>query len=334
MIFDRVSLLRSALAMAARGCYVFPCVAGGKQPALRGNWQLHATTDVARVEAWWAGRPYNIGLSCGPSGLVVLDLDVPKAGPDGESGMDSLARLAASAGQPCPTRTFTVRTPSGGWHLYFRTPAQKIPNSAGRLAPHLDIRADGGYVVAPGSRIAEHGYTICNATAPVPLPAWLATQLARRPQPPAPRHVPEPDRARGTAWAMAALRNEACRVATAVDGTRHDTLNKAAFRLGQLTGAGLLPDLAVTTSLADAARQCGLPERDIPRIIASGMAAGARHPRVPPPRPATPHPGAPRDGPSTRRLPSPSRTSPLGPLPQPPRPSRPGRPQDGPRPAV
>jgi hypothetical protein len=79
---------------------------------------------------------------------------------------------------------------------------------------------------------------------------------------------------------MAALRDETRRMASAVDGTRHDTLNKAAFSLGQLVAAGLLPDLAVITSLADAARQSGLPGRDIHRIIVSAMAAGARKPRA------------------------------------------------------
>ncbi len=92
-------------------------------------------------------------------------------------------------------------------------------------------------------------------------------------------------------------------MATAVDGTRHDTLNRAAFSLGQLVGSGLLPELAVVTSLTDAARQSGLPERDIPRIIRSGITAGARHPRIPrhipQPRAPGPHPRTqlPRDGP-------------------------------------
>src|ERR1700692_4139135 len=80
---------------------------------------------------------------------------------------------------------------------------------------------------------------------------------------------------------MAALREETLRMAIAVDGTRHDTLNKAAFSLGQLVAAGLLPDLPVITSLADAARMSGLPDRDIARVIRAGMAAGARHPRPP-----------------------------------------------------
>jgi len=70
-------LLRSALALAARGWLVFPCVPSGKRPALRGNWQNLATTSPDQVNAWWAKTPYNIGTACGPSGLVVIDLDVP-----------------------------------------------------------------------------------------------------------------------------------------------------------------------------------------------------------------------------------------------------------------
>src|SRR5258708_38049133 len=71
-------MLRAALAMAARGWFVFPCAAGSKEPALRGSWQEHATTDPLQVRDWWTRRPFNIGISCGPSGLVVIDLDMPK----------------------------------------------------------------------------------------------------------------------------------------------------------------------------------------------------------------------------------------------------------------
>jgi hypothetical protein len=299
----QANLLQEALAMASHGWHVFPCAVNGKQPALRGNWQDHATTDPAQVRNWWASRPYNIGLACGPSGLVVVDLDVPKE-PGPATGAEALASLCAGARQPCPWSTFTVSTPSGGQHLYFQAPAHPISNSAGRLAPHIDIRANGGYVVAPGSRISGRAYARHNNGRPMPLPDWLAARL--RPQPPPPsvrREVPHigSTTSRDTAYAMAALRDETDRVAAAVDGTRHDTLNRAAFSLGQLVGSGLLPEVAVATSLADAARQSGLPERDIPRIIHSGMTAGARYPRVPrqdPPQRARPRrPQLPRDGP-------------------------------------
>ena len=71
------TLLSSALSLAERGWHVFPCVPGGKRPALRGSWQDHATTEPARIRAWWSRAAYNIGIACGPSGLVVIDLDVP-----------------------------------------------------------------------------------------------------------------------------------------------------------------------------------------------------------------------------------------------------------------
>ena len=53
---------------------MFPCAIGGKQPALRGNWQDLATTDPATIAGWWTRRPYNIGIACGPSGLVVTNV--------------------------------------------------------------------------------------------------------------------------------------------------------------------------------------------------------------------------------------------------------------------
>jgi Bifunctional DNA primase/polymerase, N-terminal len=282
----RDSLVRAALAMAARGWHVFPCVADGKRPALRGSWQQHATTDADRIRHWWASAPYNIGISCGPSGLVIIDLDVAKDG-SGPHGADSLARLCARHGQPRPSGTLTVRTPSGGTHLYFRAAARPVRNSAGRLGPRIDIRADGGYVVGPGSRIGERVYEVRGDALPQPVPEWIIDALTAPAVPPVEaRSLPDPGTRGATAYAMAALREETLRMAIAVDGTRHDTLNKAAFSLGQLVAAGLLPDLAVITSLADAARMSGLPEHDIVRIIRAGMAAGARHPRPPRPLPA------------------------------------------------
>ena len=183
-------------------------------------------------------------------------------------------------------------------------PTHPVSNSAGRLAPHIDIRADGGYVVAPGSQVSGRAYARHHNARPIPFPDWLATRLQPQPTPqPVPREMARitSATARGTAWAMAALRDEVQRVATAVDGTRHDTLNRAAFSLGQLVGSELFPEVAVAISLADAARQSGLPERDIPRIIQSGMTAGACYPRVPrqdPPQRASPRrPQLPRDSP-------------------------------------
>jgi hypothetical protein len=310
----QAGLLRCALALAGRGWHVFPCVPGGKQPALRGDWQDLATTDPAVICGWWARRPFNIGIACGPSGLVVLDLDVSKGpGHPQASGVTSLARLCDQAGQPYPLPTFTVATPSGGYHLYFTAAGQAVTNSASRLGPRIDVRANGGYVVGPGSTIGGRAYAVRNDALLATLPRWITDALRKQPPPPGPRPAafPRPGRLRGSAYAMAALRDETRRMATATDGTRHDTLNKAAFNLGQLVGAGLLPAPAVTASLTDAARRSGLPERDIPRIIRSGMIAGTRHPRLPRQHPPAPIPGTqrarqPRNGPAKPTPPRPS----------------------------
>lgn len=276
-------LVRLALAMAARGWHVFPCAPGAKQPALRGNWQLQATTDPARIRRWWARQPYNIGIACGPSMLVVLDLDVshatPAPGKPGE-GTDTLAALCQQHGQPYPSGTYTVQTPSGGWHLYFRAPAgNRIRNSAGRLGHLIDVRTDGAYVIGAGSQAGERSYTVRDTTAPAPFPSWIAA-LLETPLEPAAATRPVTAGRRGTAYATAALRSETQRVATAPEGTRNNTLNIAAFNLGQLVSAGHLPAAQAHTALAGAAADAGLPADEARRTICSGMTAGARSPRT------------------------------------------------------
>jgi bifunctional DNA primase/polymerase-like protein len=296
------ALLRSALEMASRGWHVFPCATGTKRPALRGNWQRLATTDPGRIRDWWAYRPYNIGISCAPSGLVVIDLDVPKwRGADPATGVSTFTELCGRAGQPYPSGTFTVATPSGGTHLYFRAPAVAITNSASRLGPLIDIRAGGGYVLGPGSRVGGRSYIPTNATPPAPLPSWIARALTQPPPPAAPSPIAISN-VPAVPYGLAALREETARVAAAPEGTRNDTLNRAAFSLGQLVAGGCLPGSAVISSLAEAARESGLPDREATRTINSGMTAGTRRPRAPLPRPVRQpppprRPQLPRDGP-------------------------------------
>jgi hypothetical protein len=278
------------------GWHVFPCAPGGKRPALRGNWQDLATTSRDQVRDWWTRAPYNIGIACGPSGLVVIDLDMPHDEDDDDeaaggtlfplSGADILSRLARQHGERYPGGTYVVDTPSGGCHLYFSVEGVKgdarVRNSAGAVGPHIDVRADGGYVVGAGSRIGGRAYAARGRRAPAPLPAWLARLVRDSYEPPAvpaPR-LPLTDRAQGRSYAMAALRAETERVAAARPGTRNVTLNRAAFSLGQLVAAGLIPPIPVITSLIDAARYAGLPEEEAVRTVRSGMEAGARKPRA------------------------------------------------------
>ncbi|HEX3965841.1 MAG TPA: bifunctional DNA primase/polymerase [Trebonia sp.] len=278
--------LWSALGAADLGWHVFPCAPRAKRPALRENWQDLATTDADRIRSWWAHQPYNVGIACGQSGLVVIDLDVAhdgRAGLDGPvSGTDALERLCRAHGQRYPGGTYSVETPSGGTHLYFTAPTTPVRNSAGRLGPLIDVRADGGYVVGDGSRIGGRAYTARGGVLPLalPLPGWVARLLTEEPAlPETARPLPVLDRAQGRAYALAAFREETRRVAQARVGTRNDTLNRAAFSLGRLVTAGLIPPLPVMTGLADAAAHAGLPEDEARRTIRLGMAAGARKPR-------------------------------------------------------
>ncbi len=125
--------LNWALHLASRGWAVFPLAPATKRPAIR-EWEHRATTDPKRIKGcWYAGAGYGIGIATGPSRLVVLDLDpAPDAGgPDGASG---LAALTAARGVQLAA-TFTVTTPRGGTHLYYRTPSGvRLRNTARRPA--------------------------------------------------------------------------------------------------------------------------------------------------------------------------------------------------------
>jgi hypothetical protein len=285
----RSALLESALRAAALGWPVFPCAAGGKRPALRANWQDLATTSAEQIREWWSSAPYNIGISCGPSSLVVIDLDAPKPDDTAEdgtlfplSGADRLAMLARERKERYPGGTYVVDTPSGGSHLYFTAPGDRVKNSAGALGPLIDVRADGGYVVGAGSRIGGSAYRARQQRPPpAALPSWLGELVKDDYVPPAgpAQPVPESGLAQGRAYAMAALRAETAAVAGAQPGTRNDTLNRAAFSLGQLVAAGLLPPIPVITGLISAARRAGLSEQEARNTVRSGLAGGARKPR-------------------------------------------------------
>jgi putative DNA primase/helicase len=131
-----------ALQLAARGWRVIPL--SGKKPLLTA-WPQKATTDPNTILGFWAQYPYaNVGVVTGKeSNLMVLDND-PRHG-----GNDSLRALEAKYG-PLP-ETVQVITGSGGSHSYLQYPGPDILNSSGLLAPGLDIKTEGGQVVAPPS---------------------------------------------------------------------------------------------------------------------------------------------------------------------------------------
>jgi len=260
----------AALAYAARGWHVFPCKPDKAPYTSRGVYD--ATTDAATIRRWWSQWPAAaIGLACGASGLFVIDCDV-KNGIDGIEAFEALGIAHTGA--------LHSRTPSGGLHIVFRANGAHLGNSAGKLAPGVDTRGEGGYIIAPPSNVTGGAYTALDdwQSDPSPIPAALVALLKPRQQK---KRAPAPgSNGRGLSpWAAKALQDELDAVARASEGTRNETLNKAAFNLGQLVGGQELDMSDVTSGLLSAAIIAGLGEREAQRTIDSGLAAGLREPR-------------------------------------------------------
>ena len=256
--------LDAALAAAGRGWPVFPLLPDRKRPRPQlTDWEARATVDAERIRSWWARHPGdNIGLATGPAGLLVVDLDQarPDDTPPAEwagatGGADVLDALAAQHGEDVPD-TWTVETPSGGRHLYYRAPKSGGPwrNTAGRAGWHIDTRAGGGYVVAAGSTIDSRAYRVIDDTPPVALPGWLTHLLAPPARPPSGR---APTTGACSTYATAALWGEVQRVLDAPTGTRNAALNRAAWNLARHIASGLLPRGLVEDVLCDAGRSAG-----------------------------------------------------------------------------
>jgi hypothetical protein len=136
----------AAREFAAAGVAVFPCAPGGKRP-VTGRGFGDATTDVSRVEAWWARIPTaNIGVPTGAvSGMVVVDVDVH--GPvDGRLAFARAARAGLVSGWGV-----LVGTPTGGMHAFFRADPHVEQRSWQVAAAGVDFRGEGGYVIVPPS---------------------------------------------------------------------------------------------------------------------------------------------------------------------------------------
>jgi hypothetical protein len=310
-------LLAAALAAAERGWQVFPLVPGAKRPAFpdhpadrctgtdprcrhgHAGWEQRATTDPDRIRRAWSVTPYNIGVACGPSGLVVVDLDVPKtvddtpparwAQQDARHGLDVLTLLAHTAGQPPPLDTHTVTTPTGGTHLYYHHPAgvvlRNTEGETGRgLGWKVDTRAHGGYVVAAGSLIDGRPYTTTDDRPPAELPGWLTAALTPA-APPAPaRPVALPSRNRRDRYIASAVAAEVARVESASRGERNRTLYIAATALGQLVAGGCLSEEHARDALMHAAAAAlavgAYSPTQLHATITSGLRTGGKRPRT------------------------------------------------------
>jgi hypothetical protein len=182
-------------------------------------------------------------------------------------------------GQPLPLPTYTLDTPSGGCHLYYAASAGRVRNSAGRLGPLIEIRGDGGYVIGAGSQLDERAYRARDERAPVPLPGGSLTNfrmscLWRRPQG---RSRFRRRTGNGICHGRAPRGNPAGRHRPAGNPQRH--AQPGGVQPWPARGVGLLPPVAVVTSLSSAAERAGLHSGETRRTIRSGMTAGPHSPR-------------------------------------------------------
>lgn len=209
----------------------------GKHPLARA-WSAAGVTDEEIIRSLFAGRPgMNIGILTGTrSGIWVFDVD-PKNGGD-----KRLAELISEYGEL--PYTYTVRTGSGGVHYYWLLPHDFTPtNGRGTLPAGLDVRGEGGQVVAPPSVSAIGAYEVLADVEIVQAPAWLLDMI--RPRVPfdvehraALAQMTSPQVAtigdRGQRYAMAAVTAELTRLRDAVPGTRGSTAFQVACNLTEL----------------------------------------------------------------------------------------------------
>ncbi|MEU5534479.1 bifunctional DNA primase/polymerase [Streptomyces sp. NPDC020362] len=290
----RTALLKAALTATERGWHVFPLRPGSKPPALHGEktctltgicasghvkWEQRATTDPDRIRAAWSRAPFNVGIATGPSGLIVIDLDVPKGkdSSDAPSGAAIFAALCERAGHTVPT-TYRVRTASGGEHLYFTAPpGLKLGNTAGTVADSVDTRAWGGYVVTAGSITPAGRYEVLCDPETAVLPSWLQTILQPTPtRPTDPLKLPAVD---GRRAALAALEAECAVVAAAPEGQRNLTLNRCAFKVGRFVAWGDLPRHVAEEAFQGIGERAGLTAAECRTTIRSALDSSIRKAR-------------------------------------------------------
>ncbi|MFI6889954.1 bifunctional DNA primase/polymerase [Streptosporangium canum] len=281
--------LPNALASVERGLAVFPIPAGSKKPIIK-DWPNRCVVDPEIIRRCWPARS-NVGIGCKANRLLVVDLDRHDEEAD---GIESFRQLLQDHGQPWP-ETFTVSTPSNGVHLYFWAPTgTNFGNTTGKrksgLAPGIDTRGpggekDGGYVVGPTSIWEGRTYDVVKDTPIIVLPNWIAELLDNL----TPKWTGEVKPVGSLPktqdlYVQRALEGEVQNILEIGAGARNDQLNRSAFSLGTLVGAGLLDQADAVTALRAAADAVGLVDddgaRQVDATILSGLRAGIRKPRV------------------------------------------------------
>lgn len=272
-----------------------------------------ATMNRDLITSWWERTPdAGVAVTCGASNTVVIDVDNHDAEPpkdgvyvrgetiDGAgfvNGYDTIAALCELRGVNLPWvehPTLTVRTQSGGLQAWYRVPDGRQWRQGNGVKSGLgwqvDIKAGMSFGIMPGTRTNKGAYEPLGDTRTIAeLPDWLRLELVRAgrwidPNPhrttdyqPNMRHARTSSR-----YVTKAIESELAALAAAVPGTRSEALNKCAYNIGRLSGAGFIAESDAHDAITAAAAAAGISpdERKAQNTIRNGLAAGARNPRT------------------------------------------------------
>jgi uncharacterized protein YjiS (DUF1127 family) len=281
--------LELALSYTAQGWPVFPCRAAaseyvdahtgeiitmGEKTPLTSNGFKAATRFQRIIERWWSDWPdAAVGLPTGSStGFFALDIDNK---PGGANGFDWLSDMEAEHG-PLP-ETARVTSPNGGLHIYFKYVVGT--RNRGALGAGVDIRSEGGYVLAAGSTMHDgRSYKWVGDTREIAdAPPWLLDLLLPKSAPVRTSH--QLTAVTNNAYVDAAVDRELAELASEPMGNRNNALNDAAFSLGTFVGAGALPEAEARALLQDVARGWGRDWSRCCKTIENGLKAGMQNPR-------------------------------------------------------
>jgi hypothetical protein len=282
-----------ALRLAEAGLHVFPCSADKKA---RVKWRDASTTDADTIASWWTQWPGSLpAIDLAKCGLIVLDGD-RHGGPDGRAALKQL--LLAQRGEYDGQSTPGAITPGDGAHVFFKQNGHTFGNSRGDLPDGIDVRGEGGYVIAPYAVLPDgRRYQTVDGMADLigafqrgtipPIPPGIA-KLLEKPKPRAAEPSSSTSKAsngaaaREAAYAAAALAGVAAELAGAAPGERNNRLNVAAFRMGTMIARGWIGRAAIGDALYGACQQNGLVSDDgndaVQQTLAFGLRAGEQEP--------------------------------------------------------
>ena len=232
----------------------------------------------ADIRKWWRKDP-DADIGGRTDGRLVIDAD--RHDPNKLPFHDGVAAWIALRHELQLPTTMLHRTSggAGGWHEVYQLNGTAFKTS--KLAPGIDIKTGPGKLVRlPGSK----GVTIAAWADECEIPAALAARLTR-PASPAPEHGA--DRKRGpfadTPYGLKALQAEADGLAGTEPGDRNNQLNTASLKMGHLVAGGHLTRPTVEPRLLEAARACGLDDREAKATFESGFGKGITEPGGPKP---------------------------------------------------